>query len=174
MLLQTIASTLKNKRFWKWQISGAIIYAVPAAIRLATGNVILPVLSLLAVPWIGHYIPGNLVEKILVNAFFPGAAGAIAGEIYFTNIYGLPVSRKRMYLYRLHGALLWVGLWSMFQLWGNLQGIMGTYGGNLFEYPSVYPLNFALASASIFTPTVVSYVENKLAKAYRRIRYKKS
>jgi hypothetical protein len=172
MLLQTIASTLKNSRFWKWQIGGAIIYAVPAAIRLATGNVILPVLSLLAVPWIGHYIPGNLVEKILVNAFFPGAAGAVAGEVYFINIYGQPKSRKQKYLYRLHGALLWVALWSIFQLFGNLQGITGTWGSNLFEYPSVYPLNFVLASLSIFTPTILDFIKTKTIKILTKF-YKK-
>ncbi len=174
MLRQTIANTLKNRRFWKWQIGGAIIYAVPAAIRLATGNVILPVLSLLAVPWIGHYIPGNLVEKILVNAFFPGAAGAVAGEIYFANIYGQPISRKRKYLYRLHGALLWVSLWSMFQLWGNLQNITGTWGSSLFEYPSVYPLNYVLASLSIFTPSILDFIKTKAMIFSRRIVREKS
>ncbi len=145
---------------------GAAIYAIPAAIRLITGSVILPVLSLLATPWIGHYIPGNLVEKILVNAFFPGAAGAIAGEIYFSKIYGPTTSRKRKYLYRLHGALLWVSLWSLFQLWGNFQNIMGTWGSNLFEYPSVYPLNYVLASLSIFTPTILAFVKAKLSTLF--------
>ena len=69
----------RSRRFWLWQIVGGFIYALPVLIRLVTGNVLLPVLSLLATPWVDHYIPGNLVEKILVNAFFPGGAGAVAG-----------------------------------------------------------------------------------------------
>ncbi len=81
MYLSAIARTIRSRRFWIWQLGGIIIYAMPAAIRLATGSVYLPVLGLFEVPWIGHFIPGNLVEKILVNAFFPGAAGAIAGEL---------------------------------------------------------------------------------------------
>jgi hypothetical protein len=174
MYFQAVTNTLRCRRFWIWQIAGAIIYSVPVIIRLVTGNVLLPVLSLLAVPWIGHYVPGNLVEKILVNAFFPGGAGAVTGEIFFTNIYGQPASRKRKYLYRLHGALLWVALWSMLQLLGNLQGIIGTYGGNLFEYPSVYPLNFLLASLSIFTPTIFDFIKTKAAAFCHRFGSKKS
>ena len=73
---------------------------------LATGNVILPVLSLLQTPWIGYYIPGNLVEKIIVNAFFPGGAGAIAGEIFFSSAKGETLEGKEKYVARLKGALL--------------------------------------------------------------------
>ena len=124
-------------------------------------------LGWLETPWVDHYIPGNLVEKILVNAFFPGGAGAVAGEIYYANRHGAVFTRRQKYLARFGGALLWTALWSLFQLWGNLQNIMGSYGGNLFEYPMVFPLNFLLASLSIFTPDVVSYVKNRLVRAYR-------
>lgn len=165
---------LKSRRFWVWQICGAIIYALPVIIRLATGNVLLPGLSLLAVPWIGHYIPGNLVEKILVNAFFPGGAGGVAGEILYANVHGQVFSRRQKYLTRLGGALLWTAAWSLFQLWGNMQNIIGSYGGNLFEYPTVFPLNFLLASLSIFTPDVLGFIKTKLANAYHRLRRKKS
>ncbi len=169
MSFQALTSTLRSKRFWIWQISGAAIYAVPVVIRLATGNVVLPILGLLETPWIGHYVPGNLVEKILVNAFFPGGAGAVAGEIYFSYAKnGQAISRRRMYVHRLAGALLWTTAWSLFQLWGNLQNIWGSYGGNLFEYPMVYPLNFLLASMSIFTPTVIGFLGDKLRKARHR------
>jgi hypothetical protein len=174
MYLRAIASMLKSRRFWVWQICGAIIYALPVIIRLATGNVLLPGLSLLAVPWIGHYIPGNLVEKILVNAFFPGGAGGVAGEILYANVHGQVFSRRQKYLTRLGGALLWTAAWSLFQLWGNMQNIIGSYGGNLFEYPTVFPLNFLLASLSIFTPDVLGFIKTKLANAYHRLRRKKS
>lgn len=174
MYLRAIASMLKSRRFWVWQICGAIIYALPVIIRLATGNVLLPGLSLLAVPWIGHYITGNLVEKILVNAFFPGGAGGVAGEILYANVHGQVFSRRQKYLTRLGGALLWTAAWSLFQLWGNMQNIMGSYGGNLFEYPTVFPLNFLLASLSIFTPDVLGFIKTKLANAYHRLRRKKS
>jgi len=162
MSLSAIAGVLKSRQFWVWQICGALIYALPVVIRLATGNVILPVLSWFATPWVDHYVPGNLVEKILVNAFFPGGAGAVAGEIYCRKAHGQIVTRRRKYLSRLGGALLWTTLWSLFQLWGNMQNIMGSYGGNLFEYPMVFPLNFLLASLSIFTPDVLGFIKNKL------------
>jgi hypothetical protein len=168
MRLNAITNLFKSKRFWVWQIGGAIIYALPVLIRVATGNVLLPGLSLLAVPWVDHYIPGNLVEKILVNAFFPGGAGAVAGEILYTNLHNEGFTRRQKYLARLGGALLWTSLWSLFQLWGNLQNIMGSYGGNLFEYPMVFPLNFALASLSIFTTSVIGFIKNKIVNTYHR------
>ncbi len=165
MIAQAVKCTLRSRRFWVWQISGAIIYAIPVIIRLVTGSVVLPILSLLETPWVGHFIPGNLVEKILVNMFFPGAAGAVAGEIYFgyRNV-GKAGTRHRKYIYRLAGAMLWVTLWSLFQLWGNLQNIIGSYGGNLFEYPMVYPLNFAIAACSIFTPTIIGYLQTAIRR----------
>ena len=168
MSLTAVAGVLKSRRFWVWQICGAIIYAVPVIIRLATGDVILPVLSWFATPWIDHYVPGNLVEKILVNAFFPGGAGAVAGEIYYRNIHGEILTRKQKYLSRLGGALLWTALWSIFQLWGNLQNIMGSYGGNLFEYPMVFPLNFLIATFSIFTPDILGYIKKGFLLVLRK------
>jgi hypothetical protein len=170
MRLKALASLFRSKRFWIWQISGGIIYALPVLIRIATGNVLLPGLSLLAVPWIDHYVPGNLVEKILVNAFFPGGAGAVAGEILYSNLHKEGFTRRQKYLARLGGALIWVTGWSLFQLWGNLQNIMGSYGGNLFEYPMVFPLNFALASLSIFTPDVVAFIKNRIVNAYHKLK----
>jgi hypothetical protein len=89
---------------------------------------------------------------------FPGAAGAVAAEVYSQKRNNLrQVSRRRKYGIRLAGAMIWVTLWSLFQLWGNMQNIIGSYGGNLFEYPMVYPLNYAIATFSIFTPTIISY-----------------
>jgi hypothetical protein len=170
MYLTAFASVLRSRRFWVWEIGGAIIYAVPAVIRLATGSVVLPVLSLVATPWIGHFIPGNLVEKILVNAFFPGGAGAIGGEIFFANMHGPAATRKEKYKARLIGALLATSAWSLFQLWGNMQNVAGSWGGNLFEYPYVYPLNFLLASLSIFTPDAVGFLKNKATIVYHCLR----
>ena len=37
---------------------------------------------------------------------------------------------------------------------GYMQNVNGSYGGNLFESPLVFPLNFLLASLAIFTPTL--------------------
>ena len=162
---------LKGRRFWIWQLGGAVIYAVPAAIRLATGSVFLPVLSLVETPWIGHYIPGNLVEKILVNAFFPGAAGAVAAEIFYTNAQGQTFGRRNKYLVRLSGAMLQTSAWSLFQFWGNMQNIAGSWGGNLFEYPMVYPLNFLLASLSIFTPDILGFAKTKMSNLSRRLKH---
>ncbi|MDR0492395.1 MAG: hypothetical protein LBH74_01970 [Nitrososphaerota archaeon] len=168
MSWQALVSTLSSRRFWIWQIGGAIIYLIPVLIRLVSGNVVLPVMGLLETPWIGHWIPGNLVEKIFVNAFFPGAAGAVAGEIFLKNLNGPYQNSKEKHLRRLVGALLWVTIWTLFQWWGNLQSIIASYGGNLFEYPSVYPLNFALAALSIFTPDIVDYVGVKFRRLSKR------
>ena len=174
MCLRAIASTVRSRRFWVWQLGGAVIYAVPAAIRLVTGSVYLPVLSLFAVPWIDHYVPGNLVEKILVNAFFPGGAGAVAGEILYANVNGETFGRRKKYLARLGGALLQTAAWSLFQLWGNMQNITGSYGGNIFEYPMVFPLNFLLASLSIFTPDILGFAKSKTVNAYHRLKRRRS
>jgi hypothetical protein len=171
MCLSAVASMVRSRRFWVWQLGGAVIYGVPVFVRLATGNVLLPVLSWFEVPWIDHYVPGNLVEKVLVNAFFPGGAGAVAGEVFFGNLHaGVAVSRRRKYLWRLAGALLWTAAWSLFQFWGNMQNIMGSYGGNLFEYPMVFPLNFLLASLSIFTPDIIGFVGGKTVNVYQRLK----
>jgi len=169
MSLQAFTKTLHSKRFWLWQVSGAVIYALPAVIRLTTGSVVLPILGLLEIPWVDHWIPGNLIEKILVNSFFPGGAGAVAGEIFFNNRNTWrSISRWRKYGYRLIGALAWVTVWSIFQLFGFMANIIGSYGGNIFEYPGVYPLNYLLASLSIFTPTIISYIGNKLSDAFHK------
>jgi hypothetical protein len=174
MYLEAIARTLRSRRFWVWQLGGALIYAIPAAVRLATGSIHLPILSMFMVPWVTPYVPGNIVEKVLVNAFFPGGAGAAAGEIFYANAHEETFIRKQKYLARLGGALLWTAGWSLFQLWGYMQNVTGSYGGNLFESPLVFPLNFLLASLSIFTPDVVGFAKTKLVNACRRLRRKKS
>jgi len=170
MYLKAVASMLRSRRFWIWEIAGIIFYSVPALIRFATGNVNVPILDLFSTPWVGHWIPGNLVEKILVNAFFPGGAGAVAGEIYYLNVKGRAFGSRQKYLARLGGALLQTGAWSLFQLWGNMQNVSGSWGGNIFEYPMVYPLNFLLASLSIFTPDVVGFLKDKLRLAIGTLR----
>ena len=147
-------------------MGGITIYAIPAIIRLATGSVILPVLGYFETPWISMYIPGNIVEKVLVNAFFPGGAGAVAGEVFLSIAFGVTLKGRQKYFARLYGALLETSAWTLFQLWGNVQNIAGSWGGNLFEYPTVYPLNFALASLSIFTPNIVGFVKRKLVNVY--------
>src|SRR5271157_3784609 len=106
MYLEAFKNMVKSRRFWVWGICGAAIYAIPAAIRIATGSVVLPVLSLVATPWVGYYIPPNLVEKILVNSFFPGGAGAVAGEIFFSNAKSKILVGREKYVARLCGALL--------------------------------------------------------------------
>ncbi len=170
MYLKAFTNMLRSRRFWVWGICGAVIYAVPAAIRIATGSVTLPVLSLVATPWIGMYVPANLFEKILVNAFFPGGAGAVAGEVFFSSAKSKTLAGREKYVARLYGALLATAAWSLIQLSGGILNIAGSWGGNLFEYPSVFPLNFLLASLSIFTPTVLGFLKNKLAGTYRKLK----
>ena len=170
MHLRSFATMLKSGRLWVWEIGGAAIYAVPVAIRLVTGSVVLPILSLVATPWVGYYIPPNLIEKILVNAFFPGGAGAVAGEIFFSSTRSKILVGREKYVARLYGALLETAGWSLIQFSGGLLNIAGPWGGNLFEYPSVYPLNFLLASLSIFTPSVLGFLKNRIVNAYHSAR----
>ncbi len=171
-LLNAITKTLKSKRFWVWQISGAIIYAIPVAVRFATNRVDIPVLNFPGF-WIGHFIPGNFLEKIFVNAFFPGGAGGVAGETLVNNYNGEVAEGKTKYMSRLGGALLQTVFWSAFQFWGFSLLISvpwgGLGGGNLFEHAIVFPINFTLAAFSIFTPDVANLVKLNMAKAYRRL-----
>ncbi len=162
MWIGAIANTLRSRRFWVWQLGCAFIYAIPATIRLATGNIHLPILSAFMPPWNTPYLPRNIVEKVLVNAFFPGGAGAVAGEIFYLN-HKSEYSRKQKYLARLGGAWIETAAWSLFQFIGYMQNINGSYGGNLFESPLVFPLNFLLAALAIFTPDVVGFLKRKLA-----------
>ncbi len=174
MYTRAIVNMLRSRRFWVWQICAALIYSIPATIRLVTGNIHLPILSMFMVPWVTPYVPGNIVEKVLVNAFFPGGAGAIAGEILYANLHSEGFNGRRKFLARLGGAWLWTAGWSLFQFWGYMQNINGSYGGNLFESPLVFPLNFLLASLAIFTPDVVCFVKAEVVNAYHGLRREKS
>ena len=172
-LLRAAKATLRSKRFWLWQISGAIIYAIPVAIRFITKSGYIPILSLPGF-WVSHYIPGNLVEKFLVNAFFPGGAGGVAGELLGSNYKNEPVKGKAKYLSRLGGALLQTAAWSAFQYWGHSLMILGPWStggewGNIFEHWLVFPFNFTLAALSVFTPDVVHFAKSCLAKAYQKL-----
>ena len=172
-LRRAFADTLKSRRFWTWQIAGVIIYGLPVAYRFATKSVAIPILNFPG-SWVGHYIPGNMLEKILVNAFFPGGAGGVAGELLVSNYRGLIIKGKTKYLSRLGGALFQTVLWSAFQLWGYSLMILGPWSigggwGNIFEHWMVFPFNFALAVFSIFTPDVVYFAKSKLMKAYEKL-----
>jgi len=172
-LRSAVKATLRSKRFWVWQLAGAIIYGIPVAIRFATKSVEIPFLNFPGF-WIDHYIPGNMVEKILVNAFFPGGAGGVAGELLVSNYKGEAVKGKAKYLSRLGGALLQTAAWSAFQYWGYSLMILGPWSiggewGNIFEHWLVFPFNFTLAALSIFTPDVVNFAKSSLAKAYRKL-----
>jgi len=173
MSLRALANTFRSKRFWVWQIGGAFIYAIPATIRLATGNVHLPILSAFMPPWTTPFVPGNIVEKVLVNAFFPGGAGAIAGEVFYKNK-NQHLNKKQKYFARLGGAWIETAAWSLIQFAGYIQNIYGSYGGNLFESAYVFPLNFTLAALAIFTPDVVGFIKNKLTNIRHRSNCEKS
>ena len=169
-LLGAVAATLKSRRFWLWLIIGIIIYLIPVAIRFATKSVAIPILDFPGF-WIGHVIPGNFLEKLLVNSFFPGGVGAVAGEILFTNYIGKPVDRTSKHLYRLMGALVAVSVWSGLQFLGYSLFIMGPYGSNVFEHALVFPLNFLLAMLSIFTPDVVHFFKVIFSHVYQKLKF---
>jgi hypothetical protein len=168
-LRSAIAGTLKSKRFWTWQLGGTIIYGIPATIRFITKSYYIPILSLPGF-WVYHFIPGNLVEKFLVNAFFPGGAGGVTGEIFTSNY----KSEKTKYKARLGGALIQTAVWSTIQYLGYSLMVIGPFGGNIFEPPYVFPFNFMLASLSIFTPDILGFVRPKLAKARQKLKSKQN
>ena len=177
-LRRAVMGTLRSKRFWLWEVAGAIIYGIPVAIRFVTKSVTIPILDFPGF-WIDHYIPGNLVEKILVNAFFPGGAGGVAGEILTSNYKGEEVKGKKKYLARLGGALLQTTAWSAFQYWGYSLMLMGPwggspYGGNVFEHATVFPINFTLAALSIFTPDVLSFAKKLIKTVIQKLRERRS
>ncbi len=165
-LRSAAVATIRSRRFWIWQIGGAIIYLLPAMYRFGTGNMAIPLLNFPGF-WIDHLIPGNFLEKLLVNSFFPGAAGAVAGEIFFSLHDGEAPDRKVKYGRRLTGSFLETAAWSGVQLVGYSLAIMGPYGSNIFEHSLVFPVNFLLAALSIFTPSVLGFIESKLSKKKR-------
>jgi hypothetical protein len=170
---RALTETLKNRRFWLWQIAGVIIYGIPVAYRFATKSVEIPILNFPG-QWIDHYIPGNMLEKILVNAFFPGGAGGVAGEVLATKYRGVAIRGKSKYLARLGGALFQTTVWSAFQYWGYSLMILGPWSiggqwGNIFEHWTVFPFNFALSALSIFTPDVLYSAKSALVKAHEKL-----
>ncbi len=171
-LHRAIRATLESKRFWAWQIGGAFIYAIPVVIRFATKRVDIPFLNFPGF-WIDHFIPGNFLEKFLVNSFFPGGAGGVAGETIVKYYKGENMKGKAKYASRLGGALLQTAAWSVFQFWGYSLMITGPWGGfdggNIFEHTIVFPINFVLAVLSIFTPDVVNFAKSCLVKAYQKL-----
>lgn len=167
---KAVVATLRSRRFWVWQLGGAAIYAIPVLIRYSTGQVEIPLLNFPGV-WIAHIIPGNMLEKFLVNAIFPGGAGAVAGEIFANNYRDKTVVGRTKYLSRLEGAMLQTVAWSLFQFGGYFLMIPGPSGtrGNLFESVFVFPINFIMAALSIFTPDVVGFVKRGINKIRQRI-----
>jgi hypothetical protein len=163
-LRSAFAATLRSRRFWLWQSAGVIIYALPVAYRFATKSVAIPILNFPGF-WIGDYIPGNFLEKLLVNSFFPGGAGGVAGEVFFGEYSGAPATRRSKYVRRLAGAFLETGAWSAFQFIGYSLVIRGPYGSNIFEYAGVFPINFTLAAISVFTPDLVGFVKAQLKRS---------
>jgi hypothetical protein len=133
-------ATVRSRRFWLWEIAGFIIYGMPVVIRFAIKSVSIPFLNFPGF-WIGHFILGNFLEKLLVNAFFPRGAGGVAGEIFMSNVKGEAVRGKTKYLSRLAGAWLQTTAWSAFQYWGYSLSMIGPYGGNVFEHAMVFPIN---------------------------------
>src|SRR3972149_2109610 len=171
-LSRAIVATLRSRRFWAWELGGAIIYAIPVAIRYITGDVVIPFLNFPGF-WIDHLIPGNLLEKVLVNAFFPGGAGGVAGEIYASNRRDEPLKGRARYLARLGGAFGQTVVSSLFQFFGYfllISGPSGQSGTNLFESVFVFPINFVLAALSIFTPDVLNFVKLSFCAVQRVVK----
>jgi len=107
-------------------------------IRLVTKSIAIPLLNFPGF-WVGHFIPGNFLEKLLGNSFFPGGAGAVAGEIFINSYRDDTIMGKTKYLHRLSGALLETTARSAFQFTGYAFYIMMPYGSNISEHAK--PMN---------------------------------
>ncbi len=166
-LHEAAVSTLRSKRVWLWEIIGAVIYGIPVIIRFVTRSVVIPILNFPGF-WVWYIIPGNFVEKLIVNAFFPGGAGGVAGETFMTTYRGAAPTGRNKYLSRLAGALLQTTIWALFQFWGYSLLINMPGGGNIFESILVFPINFILAAFSIFTPDVVNLAKSTLKNSNQK------
>jgi hypothetical protein len=164
-----VKATLKNKRVWMWEIAGIIIYAIPVIIRFATHNITIPILDFPGYwsYWFIFFIPSNLLEKFLVNSFFPGGAGGVLGETLISNRQGRALRGRTKYLARFMGAMFQYGILSSIQYFGFQLWLM-PLGYNLFESVIVLPLNFVLATISIFTPDVLGLFKRGFEKASGR------
>lgn len=154
--LKTAYETLKSKRFWKWEVGSAAIYGIPVAIRFITKNPVIPILNA-PDPYTCNV---NILEKLMVNAFFPGGSGGVAGEIFAGNYSGHELKGRKKYLARLGGSMLQTTLWTALVQY-PLTGVMGPHGAKLGEGPELYLLNYLLAAGSVVTPDVLNYIESK-------------
>ena len=119
MYLRAISNTLRSRRFWVWQIGGAFIYAIPATIRLATGNIHLPILSMFMPPWVNPLrAAATSSRKFWLTRFSPEAQAQWQAKSSTQTSKAEPLSRKQKYLARLGGAWLQTAAWSLFQLCG--------------------------------------------------------
>jgi hypothetical protein len=160
-----VKSTLLSRRVWLWELMGIIIYGIPVLIRFATHNITIPLLDFPGYwsYWFIFFIPSNLLEKVLVNAFFPGGAGAVLGETFVGNLKGTALNGKVRYASRFLGAMFQVSVLSFIQYFGFQLWLM-PLGYNLFESVIVLPLNYVLAALSIFTPDVLNLAKKGIMK----------
>jgi hypothetical protein len=161
---KALYETVKDPGVLKWELGSTALYATPATIRFITKNPVIPVLNFPGSSP-SPYLPPNLVEKLVVNSFFPGGAGGVAGEIFFSKYMNKPLHGKAKYLSRLTGSLTQYVGWTSIQYLGYLQNIIGPHGENIFEPPEItLGFNLLMAAASIFTPDVLKYIKSKLVK----------
>ena len=150
---------------------GAVIYAVPAAIRIATGSVILPVLSFVRRRGLACSFLGTWLRRFWLTLFSQVVRVLLLVKSFFQVPNLKSLWDEKCMLPDCMGLCSAVAVSSLIQLSGGILGIAGSWGGNLFEYPSVFPLNFLLASLSIFTPTILSFFKNKIAGLYHRLNF---
>ena len=102
----------------------------------------MPIFSLAATPWISYLRSSNIVEKILVNAFFPGGAGGIAGEIYYLKCARSRISfRSKKYLARLSGTFFGDCLVAD-SVFRRHIGSNSSWAATSFDIPSAFHLTF--------------------------------
>jgi len=168
-IAEAFYEAIKNRRVLKWEIGSAALYALPAIARFVTRNPTIPILN---APYysLSPFIPSNLVEKFLVNSFFPGGAGGVVGETLISKYKNESLKGRSKYLARMFGAYLQYSIWTAFQYAGYLTKTIGPHGENVFEGPEVYPFNLLLATLSIFTPDVIDYGMSKMKPFIKKVR----
>lgn len=156
-----------NKEQVAWLVGGVSVYAAPALFRAVTKiTEIFP--HFYELPW---YLPPNIIEKGIVNSFFPGAtASVVIGDTkwkpYRSFIKSLSkkigLEKYEKFVGRFTGAAIGTTLWTAFQAAGYVQDYLWPHGGNAFEDPSVYPFNIAIGLASTLVPYGVEKLKSRL------------
>ncbi len=153
-----VESVKANK--W-WVILAIILYILPAAYRLSTGNSIIPILN--STLFLYHdesqITPINL-EVLGALFLIPGVLGAVLGVTFLEKLSGRKLVGWEKYVARVFGSLSVALGWTAIQFFGFLFfNPSGPWGDSLWASPDAYARN--LLVALIVAPLVPYLIEFK-------------